>query len=98
ARSGVKAQVIVEFLELNPDIKAFLAAGAPANSRDITVAEYKLARAATWPDHVRPPERDDTAEHARLAKLYHQPDWHYINLAFVNPRDAGQVSPFTPKT
>jgi hypothetical protein len=84
---GVKAQM-VKLLEKHPHFKCFLDAQRP---QGVDRNEWIVARAATWPDFVRPPYTKNpcTKVPGKHPKQYHHPDWHFIDKPFVPKGQTG---------
>ncbi|MCS6851319.1 MAG: S1/P1 nuclease [Gemmataceae bacterium] len=70
-------------LKQHPHYERYLAAGRPA---DISEAEWVVARCAVWPDWVRPRGAKDPR--GPEVTKYNRPEDHYINLPFIDPKDA----------
>jgi S1/P1 Nuclease len=86
---GGKARLF-ELLKSHPHFNAFLAAGRPA---DVEEVEWVIIRSAIWPDWVRP-RRNDTRG-ADVTK-YHRGEEHYVNVPFIDPKDADAFTGKTP--
>ncbi|HVX14205.1 MAG TPA: S1/P1 nuclease [Pirellulales bacterium] len=82
-----------QLLKTHPHYRRYLAEARPEG---VAEDEWAFLRAATWPDWVR----ETPEHHASDLKPFHHAPWHYINLPFVAPADAGQFAPadLTPPT
>jgi hypothetical protein len=84
---------ITAILDSHPHRDLYLLAEKPAGA---TKDEWMFLRAATWPDWVRDPvapkgqpkltpqERED------IIVGHSRPDWHFVNLPYIHPDDAGR--------
>lgn len=78
--SDTERQTISTMLREHPHFEGYLTKARPA---DASIEEWAFLRAATWPDHVRPPRnlsRDDIGTHP--THRFHRGPWHYINYAY----------------
>ena len=76
-------------LKKHPHYEIFLIAGKPANVSEV---EWAFCKAACWSDWVRGP-RDPgmTQEQSQdIKQHFDKPVWHYIDLPFIHPDDAGK--------
>jgi S1/P1 Nuclease len=80
-----RAVLILQHLPFKDSFFAGRPEGVPA-----TV--WMFTKAATWPDWVRDPFGPDLTPEDRheIKRKYNRPDWHFINLPFVYPDEAGQ--------
>lgn len=78
---GQKAKLYM-LLQSHPHYEKFLAAGRPA---EISEVEWVIVRTSVWPDWVRP--RDKDTRGAEVTR-YHRPEDHYVNVPFIDPKDA----------
>jgi hypothetical protein len=78
---GIRVKLI-KSLEKHPHFNIYLAADLPPG---VDRNEWVVARAATWPDRVRPESRPPLPDHDR----YHHGEWHFIDNPFVPPGQAG---------
>ncbi len=71
---------VVAILGHHPHLSEILLKDRPANASE---AEWIFVRAATWPDHVRPP-RGATREPVNSHSIYrfHHATWHYANFEY----------------
>ena len=71
---------IVTILRHHPHLQELLLKDRPSNATD---DEWIFLRAATWPDHVRPPR---TASHEPVKShpiyKFHHATWHYANFEY----------------
>ena len=67
-------------LRHHPHYHEILVKDCPPDARE---EEWVFLRAATWPDHVRPP-RTGTREpvHSHPIYRFHHPTWHYANFEY----------------
>ena len=83
-------QAVVEILQHHPHLHELLLKDRP---REATKAEWIFLRAATWPDHVRPPREHEKAPvSAHTVYRFHHPSWHFANFEYRT----GQVSSELP--
>jgi hypothetical protein len=76
---GVRAK-LVKTLEKHPHFDLYLAADRPPGvDRD----QWVIARAATWPDFVRPKKGHPRPD----VDKYHHGAWHFIDAPFVPPSE-----------
>ncbi|MFM9960555.1 MAG: S1/P1 nuclease [Planctomycetaceae bacterium] len=76
-------------LKAHPHFETALIANPPDN---LTAAELAFLRAATWPDHIRPPKsmsKEEAAEHAR--HKFHRGVWHYVNFPYYSGQKATEL-------
>lgn len=71
---------IVAMLRHHPHLRELLLKDKPGNASE---GEWIFLRAATWPDHVRPP-RVATREPVSVHPIYkyHHANWHYVNFEY----------------
>ncbi len=83
-----KAQVTT-ILKAHPHYGVYLSADRPAG---LSEPEWAFLRAAVWPDWVRDPRAPGLSPQQRqdIKKQFNRPVWHYINLPYVHPDDAGK--------
>jgi hypothetical protein len=76
-------------LKKHPHYEAFLAADRPT---DVPEVEWAFMRAAVWGDWVRGPYTGGplTAEQKTIKNQFDRPAWHYVNLPYIHPDDAGK--------
>jgi hypothetical protein len=76
-------------LKKHPHYDAFLAADRP---KDVPEVEWAFMRAAAWADWVRGPFTGAplTAEQRAIKDKFDKPVWHYVNLPFIHPDEAGK--------
>jgi S1/P1 Nuclease len=80
---------LYEMLKSHPHFNAFLAAGRPAAVEEV---EWVIIRSSIWPDWVRP-RRNDARENVTR---YHRGEDHYVNIPFIDPKDADAFTGKTP--
>lgn len=80
---------LYDLLKSHPHFTTFFTAGRPD---DIDEVEWVIVRSAIWPDWVRP-RRNDTRENVTK---YHRGEDHYINVPFIDPKDAAAFTGKTP--
>lgn len=85
--SGSKRAAIARLLNEHPHYRLLLATNVP---EDCSTNEWTFLNCAVWPDMVRS-ARGDQEKPADITK-YHRSPWHYINLPYVLPKDAGKIS------
>ncbi len=73
---------LFKLLKAHPHYKDLLAVGRPA---DVDERQWVLLRAAVWSDLIRPRHNDTRGEGVTR---YHRPEEHYIDVPFVDPKDA----------
>jgi len=74
-------------LKSHPHYERFLAAGRPP---EINEVEWVILRAGLWPDWIRPRDRmGEKDPRGPEVTKYHRGEEHYINVPFIDPRDAG---------
>lgn len=77
---------VLSILRNHPQYKTYLIKRKPPGADE---GEYAFARAATWPDFVRPiknkPGQMEDPEHVEITRLYHHPVWHYMDQIFSVP-------------
>ena len=85
--SASKRTAISNLLKQHPHYSLLLATNVPAG---VDTNEWVFLKAATWPDMVRP---NFGAPHPKPPEIikYHHDKWHYINLPYVWPADAGHA-------
>ena len=78
--SDGERSVIVAMLRHHPHLHELLLKDKPVHASE---AEWMFLRAATWPDHVRPP-RVATHEPVSVHPIYkyHHAHWHYVNFEY----------------
>ena len=70
-------------LQSHPHYERYLAAGRPDNVSEV---EWAIVRTSVWPDWVRP--RGDKDSRGAEVTRYHRPEDHYVNVPFIDPKDA----------
>lgn len=85
ADDAIRARA-VEILQSHPHRALFLDTGRPEG---VPEAEWLFVQAAYWPDWVGMPRAESLspADAKALSREFHRPQWHFINLPFVHPRD-----------
>ncbi|HEX3147968.1 MAG TPA: S1/P1 nuclease [Gemmataceae bacterium] len=73
---------IYDILKHHPHFEMFLAAGRPDG---IEEAEWVILRSAIWSDWVRPRDKDPRGP---AVTKFHRAEDHYINIPFIDPKDA----------
>jgi hypothetical protein len=75
-----------KILTAHPHYDLYLTKELPNN---MIVGEWAFVRAATWPDWVRDPRGPDVDNelNVKIKSLYNKPDWHFVNLPYVHPKD-----------
>ncbi len=87
-------QAIDHVLREHPHYKMYLTANAPDGPDGPGAKEWAFLRAATWPDWVRPLEKDDRVDDTGMkVTRFHRPDDHFIDLPFVPPADKDKFDP-----
>jgi hypothetical protein len=76
-------QAAHQLLMAHPHYRRYLVDQRP---EEVPEDEWAFLRAATWPDWVR----ETPEHHASDLKPFHHATWHYINLPFVAPSEAGE--------
>ncbi|WP_375314918.1 MULTISPECIES: S1/P1 nuclease [unclassified Schlesneria] len=73
---GERAAVI-SILRHHPHLHDVILKDRPSQ---VTASEWIFLRAATWPDHIRPPREQTRAPiSSHSIYRYHHPHWHYVN-------------------
>lgn len=82
---------VLEILKAHPHKDLFLSAGRPEG---VDADEWMFVQAATWADWVRRPFAPGLAEaeSKAMAEQYSRPVWHYVNLPYIHPSDAGRFN------
>jgi hypothetical protein len=86
--STSKRNAISTLLKQHPHYSLLLATNVPT---DVDTNEWVFLKAATWPDMVRPSMDSAHPKPVEITK-YHHAEWHYINLPYIWPADAGHLS------
>ncbi len=87
--SPSKREAISNLLKQHPHYALLLATNVPPG---VDTNEWVFLRASLWPDMVRPSRSGGQEKPADITK-YHRSQWHYINIPYVLPADAGHISP-----
>ena len=89
--SDTERHAVVSILRYHPHLRNLLLKDRP---HQVAEEEWIFLRAATWPDHVRPP-RGTTHEPVGSHSIYqyHHANWHYVNFEYR----AGQRSGIMPQ-
>ena len=77
---------LFDILKRHPHFEMFLAAGRPDG---VNEAEWVITRASIWPDWVRPRDKDPRGP---AVTKYHRAEDHYINIPFIDPKDADALA------
>ena len=80
--SAKEKDAIERILKAHPHYELLLTTGAPEGTE---LRRWVFARAATWPDMVRP-TRGPAKKPEEITK-YDRTTWHYVNTPFVWPSD-----------
>jgi len=86
--SSAKRNAISNVLREHPHYAILLATNVPPN---VDTNEWAFLNAAVWPDMVRPSRSGGHEKPVEITK-YHRSPWHYINIPYVLPADAQQIS------
>jgi S1/P1 Nuclease len=86
--SAPKRAAISKLLAEHPHYWFLLATNIPPEAG---TNQWAFLNSAVWPDMVRP-ARGAAPEKSNDITKYHRSSWHYVNLPYVLPKDAGQIS------
>ena len=86
--SASHRHAISKLLKQHPHYQLLLAKDHPA---DCDLDEWVFLQAATWPDMIRPARAGDEEKPSGVTQ-FHRSQWHYINIPYVWPADAGGIS------
>lgn len=86
--SAPKRKAISNLLKQHPHYNLLLATNVPPG---VDTNEWVFLRASVWPDMVRPSRSPGREKPDDITK-YHRSQWHYINIPYVLPADAGRIS------
>jgi len=86
--SASKRNAISNLLKQHPHYALLLANNVASG---VDTNEWAFLNASVWPDMVRP-SRGGAREKSSDITKYHRSQWHYINIPFVLPADAGHIS------
>jgi hypothetical protein len=80
---------VAGILKAHPHYDGFLTVDRPEG---LPAVEWAFVQAAIWPDWVRAPVAPNLSADDRdaIVKEFNKPVWHYVNLPYVHPDDAGR--------
>ncbi|HYV37823.1 MAG TPA: S1/P1 nuclease [Gemmataceae bacterium] len=80
---------VTKILRAHPHYDIYLAANPP---KGLPASEWAFLRAATWSDWVRGPKAEglSATDANAIQSKYNKGVWHYIDLPYIHPNDAGK--------